>query len=313
MLRALVLATLGRVAGGRRRAARPRRGRRSPARLGRVGAGRPRSWRGSAQITNTWQLGRVLQAVDRLLRHDGRLPRPGRARAGRRASWPSPGRASGRPGCWPTSPSPRAGELRKPGDVRRADRRSARRRGRRSSRPPPGPQDELVAYFDAADGLNADPERWVGWLTPRVRQGPGGHPPAHHHAGLPRLPGQGRRHLLDDAGRVRRHRDRRPAGRLLPHGPADRGPPGRAPGADGRAAPRRPASPGPGAPAPRAGALGAGRGRGRGGGRRRCGHRGDAACGPRPCSRLDDNAKGAANPARRPRLRGHRGRGHLAR
>ncbi|MEV6984335.1 tetratricopeptide repeat protein [Sphaerisporangium sp. NPDC051017] len=32
--------------------------------------------------------------------------------------------------------------------------------------PPPGPQDELVAYFDAADGHNADPERWVGWLWP---------------------------------------------------------------------------------------------------------------------------------------------------
>ncbi|MEV0969359.1 tetratricopeptide repeat protein [Microtetraspora glauca] len=32
--------------------------------------------------------------------------------------------------------------------------------------PPPGPQDELVAYFDAADGRTADPERWVGWLWP---------------------------------------------------------------------------------------------------------------------------------------------------
>ncbi|GGK82763.1 hypothetical protein GCM10007964_26730 [Sphaerisporangium melleum] len=32
--------------------------------------------------------------------------------------------------------------------------------------PAPGPQDELVAYFDAADGHNADPERWVGWLWP---------------------------------------------------------------------------------------------------------------------------------------------------
>ncbi|GII86483.1 hypothetical protein Ssi03_44730 [Sphaerisporangium siamense] len=32
--------------------------------------------------------------------------------------------------------------------------------------PAPGPQDELVEYFDAADGHNADPERWVGWLWP---------------------------------------------------------------------------------------------------------------------------------------------------
>ncbi|GAB1816956.1 tetratricopeptide repeat protein [Herbidospora sp. RD11066] len=32
--------------------------------------------------------------------------------------------------------------------------------------PAPGPQDELVAYFDAADGRTADPERWVGWLWP---------------------------------------------------------------------------------------------------------------------------------------------------
>ena len=31
---------------------------------------------------------------------------------------------------------------------------------------PPGPRDELVAYFDAADGSTADPERWVGWLWP---------------------------------------------------------------------------------------------------------------------------------------------------
>src|SRR5690606_36130151 len=30
----------------------------------------------------------------------------------------------------------------------------------------PGPVDERVAYFDAADGYNADPERWVGWLAP---------------------------------------------------------------------------------------------------------------------------------------------------
>ncbi|MFF4773542.1 tetratricopeptide repeat protein [Microtetraspora fusca] len=32
--------------------------------------------------------------------------------------------------------------------------------------PAPGPQEELVAYFDAADGRTADPERWVGWLWP---------------------------------------------------------------------------------------------------------------------------------------------------
>ncbi|MEV1203362.1 tetratricopeptide repeat protein [Microbispora rosea] len=32
--------------------------------------------------------------------------------------------------------------------------------------PAPGPRDELVAYFDAADGRTADPERWVGWLWP---------------------------------------------------------------------------------------------------------------------------------------------------
>ncbi|GIH26631.1 hypothetical protein Aph01nite_49410 [Acrocarpospora phusangensis] len=32
---------------------------------------------------------------------------------------------------------------------------------------PPGPQEELVSYFDAADGRTADPERWVGWLWPQ--------------------------------------------------------------------------------------------------------------------------------------------------
>ena len=32
---------------------------------------------------------------------------------------------------------------------------------------PPGPRDELVQYFDAADrGQNADPERWGAWLWP---------------------------------------------------------------------------------------------------------------------------------------------------
>ncbi|GAA0355762.1 hypothetical protein GCM10009530_01080 [Microbispora corallina] len=37
---------------------------------------------------------------------------------------------------------------------------------RASELPAPGPTDELVAYFDAADGRTADPERWVGWLWP---------------------------------------------------------------------------------------------------------------------------------------------------
>lgn len=32
--------------------------------------------------------------------------------------------------------------------------------------PAPAPVDELVTYFDAADGRTADPERWVGWLWP---------------------------------------------------------------------------------------------------------------------------------------------------
>ncbi len=31
---------------------------------------------------------------------------------------------------------------------------------------PPGPREELVQYFDAADGRVANPEAWVGWLWP---------------------------------------------------------------------------------------------------------------------------------------------------
>ncbi|WP_244302043.1 tetratricopeptide repeat protein [Microbispora triticiradicis] len=38
--------------------------------------------------------------------------------------------------------------------------------GAAAEAPAPGPRDELVAYFDAADGSTADPERWVGWLWP---------------------------------------------------------------------------------------------------------------------------------------------------
>ncbi|MFF5211856.1 tetratricopeptide repeat protein [Streptosporangium sp. NPDC000396] len=120
---------------------------------------------GSAQITNTWQLGRVLkQWIDYFAMMGG-------YRARVELALVAGDLAVARQGVWQARmladlAESAAGELRNPGDV--AERIAALRAAadQATEVPAPGPQDELVAYFDAADGFNADPERWVGWLLP---------------------------------------------------------------------------------------------------------------------------------------------------
>ncbi|MBG0815956.1 tetratricopeptide repeat protein [Planomonospora sp. ID82291] len=164
VLRALVLATLGREAEAVQ--ALPD--------LDVVGD-HPRVWvewartvlllAGSAQITNTWQLGRVLkQWIDY-------FAVMGAYRARVELALIAGDLAVARQGVWQARmladlAESGAAELKDPSAV--ADRIAALRAAADAVTPlpAPGPQDELVGYFDAADGFNADPERWVGWLAP---------------------------------------------------------------------------------------------------------------------------------------------------
>ncbi|WP_329091934.1 MULTISPECIES: tetratricopeptide repeat protein [unclassified Streptosporangium] len=124
-----------------------------------------RALAGAAQITNTWQLGRVLkQWIDYFAMMGGYRARVELALVAGHL-------AVARQGIWQARlladlAESAAGELRSPGDVakRIAELRTATDEA--TELPAPGPTDELVGYFDAADGFNADPERWVGWLTP---------------------------------------------------------------------------------------------------------------------------------------------------
>ncbi|GAA2854033.1 hypothetical protein GCM10010517_12010 [Streptosporangium fragile] len=120
---------------------------------------------GSEQITNTWQLGRVLkQWIDYFAMMGGYRARvelalvAGHLAVARRGIWQARLLAD--------LAESAAGELKSPGDVaeRIAELRAAADQA--TPLPAPGPDAELVAYFDAADGFNADPERWVGWLAP---------------------------------------------------------------------------------------------------------------------------------------------------
>ncbi|MEU4831196.1 tetratricopeptide repeat protein [Streptosporangium sp. NPDC023615] len=120
---------------------------------------------GSAQITNTWQLGRVLkQWIDYFAMMGGYRARVELALIAGEL-------AVARQGVWQARlladlADSAAGELKSPGDV--AERIAALRAAADEATPlpAPGPEAELVGYFDAADGFNADPERWVGWLAP---------------------------------------------------------------------------------------------------------------------------------------------------
>ncbi|MDX3106647.1 tetratricopeptide repeat protein [Nonomuraea angiospora] len=120
---------------------------------------------GSSQITNTWQLGRVLrQWID----YFGMM---GGYRARVELALVAGDLAIARQGVWQARlladlTESAAAELRQSEGV--ADRVAALRAAADATSEPeaPGPLDERVGLFDAADGFNADPERWVGWLAP---------------------------------------------------------------------------------------------------------------------------------------------------
>ncbi|MEW1836625.1 tetratricopeptide repeat protein [Nonomuraea angiospora] len=119
----------------------------------------------SSQITNTWQLGRVLrQWID----YFGMM---GGYRARVELALVAGDLAIARQGVWQARlladlAESAAAELRESEGV--ADRVAALRAAADATSEPeaPGPLDERVGLFDAADGFNADPERWVGWLAP---------------------------------------------------------------------------------------------------------------------------------------------------
>ncbi|MEV4100099.1 tetratricopeptide repeat protein [Nonomuraea sp. NPDC049649] len=120
---------------------------------------------GSAQITNTWQLGRVLrQWID----YFGMM---GGYRARVELALVAGDLAVARQGVWQAKAladlaESAAAELRD--DTGVAERVAALRAAAEATAEPeaPGPLEERVGYFDAADGYNADPERWIGWLAP---------------------------------------------------------------------------------------------------------------------------------------------------
>ncbi|MFF4197311.1 tetratricopeptide repeat protein [Nonomuraea sp. NPDC001831] len=121
---------------------------------------------GSSQITNTWQLGRVLrQWID----YFGMM---GGYRARVELALVAGDLAVARSGVWQARlladlAESGAAELRgETGDL--TERVAALRAAADAAAEPaaPGPLAERVGLFDAADGFNADPEKWVGWLAP---------------------------------------------------------------------------------------------------------------------------------------------------
>ncbi|GAA2357779.1 hypothetical protein GCM10010404_08430 [Nonomuraea africana] len=120
---------------------------------------------GSAQITNTWQLGRVLrQWID----YFGMM---GGYRARVELALVAGDLAVARQGVWQAGlladlAEQAAAELRSDEGV--AERVAALRAAAAATTAPEAtsPLEERVAYFDAADGINANPEEWVGWLAP---------------------------------------------------------------------------------------------------------------------------------------------------
>ncbi|MCK2219855.1 tetratricopeptide repeat protein [Actinomadura sp. ATCC 31491] len=120
---------------------------------------------GSSQITNTWQLGRVLrQWVDYFAMMGG-------YRARVELALVAGDLAVARQGVWQARlladlAESGAAELRDSEGV--AERVAALRAAADAAGEPapPGPLEERVGLFDAADGFNADPEKWVGWLAP---------------------------------------------------------------------------------------------------------------------------------------------------
>ncbi|WP_214322128.1 tetratricopeptide repeat protein [Nonomuraea sediminis] len=119
----------------------------------------------SSQITNTWQLGRVLrQWIDYFATMGG-------YRARVELALIAGDLAVQRQGVWQAKlladlAESATAELRASEGV--AERIAELRAKAEATTEPaaPGPEDERVAYFDAADGYNADPEKWIGWLAP---------------------------------------------------------------------------------------------------------------------------------------------------
>ncbi|WP_327086470.1 tetratricopeptide repeat protein [Nonomuraea sp. NBC_01738] len=120
---------------------------------------------GSTAITNTWQLGRVLrQWIDYFSTMGG-------YRARVELALVAGDLAVARQGVWQAKlladlTEQFTGELRVTDGL--PERIAALRAAADATTEPtaPGPVAERVAYFDAADGFNADPEKWVGWLAP---------------------------------------------------------------------------------------------------------------------------------------------------
>jgi hypothetical protein len=120
---------------------------------------------GSSQITNTWQLGRVLR---QWMDYFGMM---GGYHARVELALIAGDLAIGRQGVWQARlladvAESGAAELRESGGV--SERIAALRAAADAAAEPkaPGPLEERVGLFDAADGFNADPEKWVGWLAP---------------------------------------------------------------------------------------------------------------------------------------------------
>ncbi|MEQ4718350.1 tetratricopeptide repeat protein [Nonomuraea sp. B19D2] len=120
---------------------------------------------GSAQIANTWQLGRVLR---QWMDYFGMM---GGYRARVELALVAGDLAVARQGVWQARlladlAESGAAELRQSEGI--GERMAALRAAADAAAEPeaPGPLSELVGLFDAADGFNADPERWVGWLAP---------------------------------------------------------------------------------------------------------------------------------------------------
>ncbi|MEV4177638.1 tetratricopeptide repeat protein [Nonomuraea sp. NPDC049709] len=120
---------------------------------------------GSSQITNTWQLGRVLR---QWMDYFGMM---GGYRARVELALVAGDLAIARQGVWQARlladvAESGAAELRETGDL--SERIAALRAAAETTVEPeaPGAPEERVGLFDAADGFNADPEKWVGWLAP---------------------------------------------------------------------------------------------------------------------------------------------------
>ncbi|MBB6475111.1 tetratricopeptide repeat protein [Sphaerisporangium rubeum] len=116
-------------------------------------------------IANTWQLGRVLRQwmgyYESMGVHRGRVELAliaGHLAVARKGIWQARALAD-LAEAWTADLRVADGVAERVAELRAAADAA-------TPLPAPGPQDELVAYFDAADGHNADPERWVGWLAP---------------------------------------------------------------------------------------------------------------------------------------------------